>query len=222
MLHIEDNTDVGRKLTRANRILVETAVRKGVTIKKIPGKSKRFRMIYGNDNYLIKRGYIFSSYNNKLALRLCKRKNVISNYLRTKDIPVPANVIFNNDEVDRAWDWAKYSLPIVLKPNDGKSGKMVYVNIDNKEEFYDLFNRIANEHDKVLVEEFKKGTDYRVVVVKNKIVTALKRIPANVLGDGKSSIKELVNEKNKKWPSIKTYKIRRRIRKKLIKSWVRF
>lgn len=197
MIIFKNTTDVGRRLTRANRVLVETAVKKGVEVKRIPGEKRRFRMTYGNDSYLIKRGYIFSTYNHSLALRLCKRKNVASNYLRTIDIPVPKNVFFDKDEVDRAWDWAKHSLPIVLKPNNGKSGNMVYVNVDSEKEFYELFNRIANKYGNVLVEEMSTGTDHRVLVVKNKVVTALKRIPANVIGDGESTIKELISIKNK-------------------------
>lgn len=191
-------TDVGRGLTRANRVLVETAVKMGVEIKKIPGDKRRFRMTYGKNSYLIRGGYIFSTYNDKLALRLCKQKNAISSYLNSKDVPVPYNALFRGNEVDRAWDWAKYSLPIVLKPNDGQSGNHVYVNINDKEEFYKLFERIGNEYDKVLIEEFKTGEDHRVLVVKNKVVTCLKRIPGHVVGDGESTIAELVEEKNRK------------------------
>lgn len=199
--YLEDNmekiTDVGRKLTKSNRILVETAVKYGVKVEKIPGEKRRFKMSYGTKNYIIKKGYVTNAFNHRLALRLCRQKDVINSYLISRNFPAPENATFKKGEELRAWCWAKDILPIVLKPVDGSLGKMVYVKITEKEEFIELFNKIAEKHTRVLVEEYKRGIDYRALIVNNEIVAILNRVPANVVGDGKSTIKELIVEKNK-------------------------
>src|SRR5690625_1832783 len=125
---IKTTVDVGRKLTRSNRILIETAANHGINIEKVPGEKRRFRMDNGDKDYLIRRGQIVNSYNNRLALKMCRQKDVTSRYLIGKGFPSPENATFYSGEENRAWNWAKEILPIVLKPVDGALGDMVYVN----------------------------------------------------------------------------------------------
>ena len=49
----------------------------------------------------------------------------------------------------------------------------------------------------VLIEEFIKGTEYRFFVLNDQVLAVLLRIPANVKGDGKHTIEELVMQKNR-------------------------
>src|SRR5699024_6964072 len=58
----------------------------------------------------------------------------------------------------------------------------------------------------VLVEESFKGEDYRVYVVGNNVVGVTKRIAPNVIGDGKSTIKELIRQKNQEKKDTLLYK----------------
>src|SRR5699024_4379340 len=111
----------------------------------------------------------------RLALRLCRQKDVANSYLRSRGFPAPENITFQKGEELRAWSWAKYILPVVLKPVDGSLGSMVFVRINEKDEFIKLFTRIADKHDRVLVEEYKEGIDHRILIVNNKIVGILKR-----------------------------------------------
>lgn len=160
----------------------------------------------GQRNYLIKRGQILNSYNNKLALRMCKQKDVTSRYLRAGGFPAPENASFYKTQVTRAWSWAKYILPVVLKPVDGALGDMVYVNISNKKEFIKYFKQIAKKYDRVLVEKFCIGNDHRVLVVEGKVVGIINRVPASIVGNGKLSVKQLIDNKNfkrKKHPVLK-------------------
>ncbi|WP_024863999.1 bifunctional glutamate--cysteine ligase GshA/glutathione synthetase GshB [Leptospira licerasiae] len=47
-----------------------------------------------------------------------------------------------------------------------------------------------------IVEEFAEGNEYRFLVIGDECVAVCNRIPANVVGDGKKTIKELIEEKN--------------------------
>jgi cyanophycin synthetase len=44
----------------------------------------------------------------------------------------------------------------------------------------------------VIIETFLRGLDHRLLVVGGKLVAAAKRVPAHVVGDGSSTIGELV------------------------------
>ena len=87
--------------------------------------------------------------------------------------------------------------PLVVKPVGGNHGRGITVNIKNYEDALVAFHAAKNVSSKVIVEKYITGEDYRLLVINNVLVAAAKRTPANVVGDGKSTIKELVDEVNK-------------------------
>lgn len=108
-----------------------------------------------------------------------------------------AEVTGSSDDIDAAYEYAnKIGFPLIVKPNDGSQGNGVAL-VHNKSDFYRAMREIFKHHKIALVEEYKKGTDYRVVVLDDKVISAYKRIPLSVIGDGRSSIKELLNKKQK-------------------------
>lgn len=88
--------------------------------------------------------------------------------------------------------------PIVIKPTDGSFGRGVVTNITDETDLLGALTYIQNEHtcEKIIVEQHIPGDDYRIYVVGDEAVAAMKRIPANVVGDGVQTIKQLINEKN--------------------------
>ncbi|MGJ5619157.1 cyanophycin synthetase [Sulfitobacter sp. MF3-043] len=85
--------------------------------------------------------------------------------------------------------------PVVLKPLDANHGRGVSINLRTDEEVEAGFAE-AKEHSKssaILVESFITGFDHRMLVVNNKLVAVAKRVPGHVIGDGKSTISELVD-----------------------------
>ncbi len=74
---------------------------------------------------------------------------------------------------------------VVLQKNTGKSAFKKA-----------LTNAFSYDKD-VIVEEFMEGMEYRFLVINNKLIGVIRRIPANVTGDGKNSIETLIKIKNK-------------------------
>ncbi len=194
-IHMNVNDIVGRKLSVTNKLLVEEAYNRGIEFEILP--NKRFRMSHDNKKYIIRSGLVSLPYNSKLAIRLTKYKNATNNFLSGLGYNTPENAMFHKNEVERAWNWAKDILPVVVKPNDGIMGKLVFVKLDNYEEFKDCFEKIAEVREQILVEQFVQGEEYRFTFVKNEIVAVAKRVPANVVGDGKLNVKQLIELKNK-------------------------
>ncbi len=87
--------------------------------------------------------------------------------------------------------------PLVVKPVGGNHGRGITVNIKNYEDALTAFHAAKNVSPKVIIEKYITGEDYRLLVINNVLVAAAKRSPAHIIGDGKSTIKELVDEVNK-------------------------
>jgi cyanophycin synthetase len=80
----------------------------------------------------------------------------------------------------------------VLKPLDGNHGKGASINITNWEDAALGLEYAQKYSRRVIVERFITGFDFRVLVIDNKLVAAAKRVPAHVIGNGKSTIQELI------------------------------
>ncbi|HEX8268859.1 MAG TPA: cyanophycin synthetase [Flavobacterium sp.] len=87
--------------------------------------------------------------------------------------------------------------PLVTKPLDGNHGRGITTNITNWEQALIGLQFAKESGRKVIVERFVTGFDFRVLVIDNKFVAATKRVPAHVIGDGKSTIKQLVDLVNR-------------------------
>lgn len=113
-----------------------------------------------------------------------------------------AKTIGSRDDIHRAYKYAqKICFPLIVKPNDGSQGKGVAL-VHNKKDFYRAMGIIFKKHNVALVQEYVKGTDYRVVVLDKKIISAYERIPLNVTGDGKSTILLLLKRKQRNFNKV--------------------
>jgi D-alanine-D-alanine ligase-like ATP-grasp enzyme len=191
----------GKKLSRSNWMIVLEAYERGVWFTKLP--KERFEMSYGDKKYVVKNGKILREYNSKLAVRVMGMKEVSSRLLRSRGHAAPENTVFQKNDLERAWNWAKPILPVVVKPYNGQMGNLVFVNIDSYEEFKQCFEKVTEKHETVLVEQFIKGNEYRFTYVNNQIVGVANRVPANIVGDGENTIKQLVVLKNEERESRK-------------------
>ncbi|MCS7031763.1 MAG: cyanophycin synthetase [Gloeomargarita sp. SKYG116] len=133
-----------------------------------------------------------------LGVELAGDKDSTKRLLRSAGIPVPkGEVIRRFDDLEEAID-AVGGFPVVIKPLDGNHGRGITLNIrtyPDAERAYDLA-RAESKSGAVMVERYHQGNDYRVLVVGGQVVAAAQRIPAHVTGDGRSTIRELVEQLN--------------------------
>ncbi len=102
-------------------------------------------------------------------------------------------------DIDAAYRHArKIGFPVIVKPNSGSQGVGVSL-VHNKLEFYKAVRSIFKRDRIVLVQQPVRGTDYRLVVLDKKVISAYERIPLNVIGDGKSTIGQLLKIKKKQF-----------------------
>ncbi|WP_027632638.1 cyanophycin synthetase [Clostridium hydrogeniformans] len=87
--------------------------------------------------------------------------------------------------------------PVVLKPRYGNHGRGVKLDIKNQEELINAFKDIKDEFKDIIIEKFHKGNDFRICMINGEMIAAALRLPPYVIGDGVSTIKELINNLNK-------------------------
>ena len=110
-------------------------------------------------------------------------------------VPVPRGRPVSS--ADDAWAAAQdIGLPVVVKPRDGNQGKGVVVNIRTREEVMQAYNNALEYRDDIMVESFLPGSDYRLLVVGDRMVAAARREPPLVVGDGQSTVRQLVDKVN--------------------------
>ncbi|MBX2846416.1 MAG: cyanophycin synthetase [Saprospiraceae bacterium] len=116
--------------------------------------------------------------------------------LQEAEVPVPKGEVFRTERGLR--DAIRYvGFPLVIKPVGGNHGRGITTNINSEEEALEAFHKAKEVSRSVIAERYITGDDYRLLVIDYKLVAAAKRTPAHVVGDGKSTIQELVDEVNK-------------------------
>lgn len=134
-----------------------------------------------------------------LGVELACDKEGTKRVLKDAGVPVPRGVvIYYLDELEEAIaDVGGY--PIVVKPLDGNHGRGISINLNTWEEAeaaYDAAQK-ASKTKAVIIERFYRGRDHRVLVVNGNVVAVAERVPAHVIGDGHSTISELIEETNR-------------------------
>ncbi|MFT5102713.1 MAG: cyanophycin synthetase [Candidatus Latescibacterota bacterium] len=115
--------------------------------------------------------------------------------LEQAEVEVPRGDIISKERSLK--DACRYvGYPLVIKPIDGNHGRGITVDIQNYEDAVVAFHAAKEISSRVIVEKFVTGEDYRLLVINNILVAAAIRTPAHVVGDGKSTIKELVEKVN--------------------------
>jgi cyanophycin synthetase len=130
-----------------------------------------------------------------IAVELASDKEETNRILRDLGLPVPAQRLVRRarDAVSAA---KRIGYPVVLKPLNGNHGRGVSTNLSTPEEIEVAFDKAAEHGRNIIVERYIEGFDHRLLVVNGKLVAAAKRMPGHVVGDGKQSIEELVDEVN--------------------------
>lgn len=131
-----------------------------------------------------------------ISVETAGNKRLTKIMLEDAGIPVPKGTVVKKQEsaLEDA-EWLGY--PVVVKPHDGHHGKGVTTNIGNDGELIEAFERAKAISDRVIIEQYLTGSDFRMLVVDGKFVAAAKRLPAEITGDGRHTIAELIAIENR-------------------------
>lgn len=175
--------------------IVNEAVRRGIPVLRLDPRRSLVQL--GHGKYQKRIWATVTSRTANIAVDVASNKELTNRLLHEVGIPVPRSIVVS--DVDSAVRAARQiGYPVVLKPLEGNHGRGVFVNLadeDEVREFYDGANR-ESRNGLIVVESFIVGRDYRILVVDNEVVAVSERVPAHVIGDGKSTITELIEREN--------------------------
>jgi len=137
----------------------------------------------------------FTSSTKVFATKIAKNKWHTNYRLRKNAVPVP-NAVVCADLAEAKKLRSNMNQPLVVKPLDQDMGVGVTTNISDATQFEKAFLKAKKFSEKVLIEDHILGDDHRILVVAGRYMVATRRIPGGVVGNGESSIKELIGQLN--------------------------
>ena len=130
-----------------------------------------------------------------IAVDLVSNKDLTKRILAEGSIPTPKGLLIESiDEIQKAIK--SIGFPLVVKPLNGNHGRGISTNINSIEETKTAFKIAKKVAEKVIIEKHIKGSDFRFLVINYKLIAVAKRLPAQIKGNGYSTIKELVDQVN--------------------------
>jgi cyanophycin synthetase len=128
-----------------------------------------------------------------IAEYIAQDKDLTRTFLKQAGVPVPEGQTIGN--ADEAWTAAQdIGLPIVVKPTDANHGRGVFIDLTTQEQVAEAYEQALNEGSGVMVEKFIPGVDHRLLVVGSDMIAASRGDPAVVVGDGKSTVVQLIED----------------------------
>jgi len=132
-----------------------------------------------------------------IGVDIASDKSLTNSLLSSAGLPVPKSQVVRS--VDAAAEAAaKIGYPVVVKPLDGNHGRGVSLDLRTVEDVRRAYPIALDESRSrdVVVESYVTGNDYRVLVIGGKLAAVAERVPASVVGDGKLTVRQLVEKEN--------------------------
>lgn len=172
----------------------------GGTIEKIVPERGYFRINIAGEKIFVSRKFqIASDFFSGNALTTYKDLTYIA--LKGKDIPTPTSICIYRktfSELSLTEKLKSLHYPLVIKDATGSNSRGVFTNIKTLPDAKEIIVREIKNFSSLIVQEMIFGKEYRVLVLKNKAIGVLEMIPPRIFGDGKSTIKELIERKQTK------------------------
>ncbi len=129
-----------------------------------------------------------------IAVDIASDKDLTTRLLGAAGLPVPKQESCAR-RTRRSRSAKRIGFPVVVKPLDGNHGRGVCLDLQNEDDVREAFP-IAKEQSRrgwVIVESFITGKDYRCLIIDGRIAAIAERVPAHVIGDGTSTVEQLVD-----------------------------
>lgn len=177
----------------STRAIVNACLRRGIPVQRI-GSGSLYQLGYGCYQKRIQAA--MTDRTSCIAVDIAGDKELTRKILMEAAVPVPhGKVVCTEEEILESF--RELGKSVAVKPCQGNQGKGVSLDLKTESDVLAAF-RLAEVYDqKVIIEEYIKGNNYRLLIIGDKLAAAARRIPPFVIGDGKSTIKELVELENK-------------------------
>lgn len=182
----------------STQTLMFDAIVKGLNVEILDEQDNFLKLQFADHIEYVKNGNMTGK-DSYIAPLIMENKVVTKKVLKTAGYNVPDSVEFTDPEVAKASFPLFVDKPMVIKPKSTNFGLGISIfqdGVKDKEDFAKAIDIAFREDKSVMVENYLSGTEYRFFVIGDNTLAVLLRVPANVEGDGKKTIRQLIEIKN--------------------------
>nr|WP_314614929.1 N-acetylglutaminylglutamine synthetase [uncultured Pseudomonas sp.] len=176
------------------RIIVDEAYRRGIEVQVDDAAGGLFTLSLGGRRVRCRES--LSDLTSAVSMTLCQDKRLTQQALHAAGLLVPMQQLAGNADDNLAF--LDEHGAVVVKPVDGEQGQGVAVNLTSYDQVSQAIDQARRFDSRVLLESFHPGHDLRIVVIGYEVVAAAIRHPAQVVGDGKHSVKALIDAQSRR------------------------
>jgi D-alanine-D-alanine ligase-like ATP-grasp enzyme len=175
------------------QIIIAEVMRRKLPLEIIDADNNLISVHYNDKDFIILEGTI-SDANSLIAYWISDDKWMTKQFLKRNGINYANGILLELGYPPEKLN--KLKLPAVVKPVNTDHGIAVSTNLQTNEDLTDAIENAFRYSEKVIVEEYFTGREYRFLVIDYEVRAIAFREPANVTGDGESTIGQLINKKN--------------------------
>lgn len=178
------------KLNPYAQIIINEARRRGIMVEVQDNESAFFRLSWGGRSIQCRES--LTDQTSAVAMSRCMDKRVTARILKKNGVRVPDQIQYStHSEAEKFL--AKHK-NLVIKPAHGEQGHGVKIGIKTKKALKDSLEELKSSGEPLILEEFVGGHDVRIIIINYEFVAAAVRKPPEIVGDGKTTIKSLINK----------------------------
>ena len=185
-------------LELSTKLIIHRAKKRNIQVE-ILDRKENLLLLRQNDKIEIIKQASKTRLDTYISFLCMEDKEITKIFLKRSKLPTPKSYCYVTKEealkkikeIDHQKIW-------MIKPSTSNFGiGITKLNAQSKPKAWEEAIDIARQHSqRILIEEFIEGDEYRFFVIGDECMAICKRVPANVIGDGKKTIRELVWEKN--------------------------
>jgi cyanophycin synthetase len=181
------------RLGPSTGVIVEEARRRGIPVRRL-GTGSLVQLGMGRNLRRIQATTCDTT--SIIAADIAQNKDLTKRMLQGIGLAVPQGSVAA--DLEQAVGAARQTgFPVILKPLAGNQGRRISPRLDDEESVRAAWARSSDEYPEMVVERHVDGRDHRVLVVNRKVVAVAERVAAHVEGDGRQSVRELIDEANR-------------------------
>ncbi|GGB59718.1 GNAT family N-acetyltransferase [Roseibium aquae] len=175
-------------------IIVNEARRRGIQTEIIDADGGFFRLSYGGRSVRCRES--LSEFTSAVAMSICDDKATTRRIVERAGVQTPAQITADDPDEIEAF-LAKHG-SVVVKPARGEQGKGISIGLTTPDEVEAAVAQARTHSNEVLIEQCVDGEDLRLIVIDYKVVATAVRRPAQIIGNGTSTIDELIKAQSRR------------------------
>lgn len=176
------------------RIIVDEAYRRGIDVQVDDAETGMFTLSHGGRRVRCRES--LCDLTSAISVALCQDKSLTHKVLSKAGISLPAQQMASSADDNEGF--LEEHGRLVAKPLDGEQGQGVAVDLRTLDDVQQAIEQARQFDSRVLLESFHEGLDLRIVVIGFEVVAAAIRQPAQIVGDGRHTVAELIEAQSRR------------------------